>query len=209
MDFFAKLKHALLPPILILAAIVAGYGAHAERDAAALLEHGVNTSARVETVVWQTRLGIERKHRARVVFRPEAGKQAHATIGIDKSLARRIRDGAATHIDITYLPEDPSQAVLAGRMDGSVPTFAASAALAIGGIGLLFHRRRVRQALPATAASRSHAASGPAARDDRARAQWAAADGASARTGRLSRISAVSSRNSQPARQNRSLADSM
>jgi len=90
-------------------------------------------------------------HRASVVFLSEVGRQARATVGIDKALARHIRDGTVAHIDITYLPEDPSKAILAGHMDGSPPMFATSAALAIGGIGLLIHRRRAGPVLPAAA----------------------------------------------------------
>lgn len=153
MGFISKLRSALLPPMLILVGIGLGFGAFDEMNTSkALADHGVSTKALVEEVTWKKKSGIEKNFKAKVVFELEDGTVQRDTISVGSELGKRLRDDdSMTHIDIKYLPENPSKAELAEHTDQSTWMFAASVALTIAGVGILVFRRRKKQASLAAA----------------------------------------------------------
>lgn len=144
MSFIAKLKSAVLPPLLIVGGAVVGFAGYDEmKTSAALADHGVATQAMVEEVTWKKKTGIEKNFKAKVVFHADNGQDIHATVGVSKALGQQLRDDAvAPVLEVKYLPENPRKVELADHKDASTPMFLASAAMVLIGGGILVYRRK-------------------------------------------------------------------
>jgi len=150
---FESLKRALLPPVLVLGGLVAGYGSYVNgQHAKALAEHGQVAEAHVDRVTWKEKRisGREKGFKIQVRFETADKRTVESTLSVPKEMGQQFRDTDIDTVKVKYLPEAPQTVELADAPDDDSALMMGLSALAVvGGVGLFVYRRKQAKAAAA------------------------------------------------------------